>query len=61
MKFHKEEGLSMTGAEKKPSERQEMSGRSVTSGKAGDQLCRRGIRIAGGTELIVLNCLRFKP
>ena len=54
-KGHKEEVLSITGVRMKPTERQEMSGRGVTSVKAGDQLCRMGIRIVGGTGLIVLN------
>ena len=39
----------------KLTERQEMSGRGVTSVKAGDQHCRMGIRIVGGIGLIVLN------
>ena len=54
-KGHKEEVLSITGVRMKLTERQEMSGRGVTSVKAGDQLCRMGIRIVGGTGLIVLN------
>ena len=55
LKGHKEEMLSITGVPMKLTERQEMSGRGVTSVKAGDQLCRMGIRIVGGIGLIVLN------
>ena len=50
-----EKKLSIIGVWMKLTERQEMSGRRVTSVKAGDQLCRMRIRIVGGTGLIVLN------